>query len=622
MNDTPLKEQATAIAHDVIERNEWRPFRDIGVTTEPDLPSSLEASIRLDTRNIHLVFAEDYRQRVAHMLATGNLSLSEREVIESVTAFAVTHEYGHHKWCPVKNEYFQDILRASFEEIQGKETRSERIKQLCLTVHNLFSDTILNTINSHRSIDPEQYRLGFDLHYYIEATHKKRMMGRRGKADKGFSLFNRTQKALSQTDPTVAKQMRKYERGFNLPALQRRLMTVFTGEKAITDDFLRRQIDQEALDYVLDRMANPEHWYNMAGMYTRIIYPYLRSTSSSGDNSFTRNSSQQSGQQGNKQQKPRDEGGAGNREKEQGDGNREKQPQNGEDFIERLLQRRRAPHSSPWLHSFYRLDSLYTERAGRVLFDIAAAEAEQPSYSTFLDTEEIDGTFNPKRIDWGATRIHSDEEGRRHVTLRQHTTPLHIDIPEETAPIQGIPDISYIFDSSISMEFNPFNNEGSGEYHIAALTFYSIQSTLQEMGVAPLISYNMINFSSETRESGWRSYGEIDLVKRTLFDYQGFGTTLDPNALQRLHTTRSDNFLSIMLSDGEFNAPENEHQVLEQVGRMTGCGVGFYFFQLGQQNTFSEGVRNAGGTVIPVASADAFMDGSIKLTKRLYGAEL
>ena len=143
---------------------------------------------------------------------------------------------------------------------------------------------------------------------------------------------------------------------------------------------------------------------------------------------------------------------------------------------------------------------------------------------------------------------------------------------------------------------------------------------LEEIGIAPLLKYNMINFSSRTVESGWHTYAQMPAVKRAMFDYQGSFTYLDPRALERLRKGRTDSFLCFLLTDGGFNANANADAVLAEIDMMQKTGsIGIHAFNLGGSDCyFWRGFRNLGLKDQPVRNAQDFLDKAIKFTKEFY----
>ena len=228
--------------------------------------------------------------------------------------------------------------------------------------------------------------------------------------------------------------------------------------------------------------------------------------------------------------------------------------------------------------------------------------------------------FTLRRVAWSETRMYEGAGGLE-LELFKRSMPLRLEIESTNNP-GGLPDICFIIDSSSSMRFDPLKGEGSGDYHYAVLGFYSILKYLKEANLAYELGYNLINFSHTTVSSGWRSYREIEEVKRTLFDYQGSWTNLDAKELQKMRETRKDSVICFMLSDTMF-AMDNEREIIDEVDQMLATGdMGFYLFQIGGPTTFCRALEDRGIPPTYIASAQDFMNLSLRFTKNLYGQEL
>jgi hypothetical protein len=169
------------------------------------------------------------------------------------------------------------------------------------------------------------------------------------------------------------------------------------------------------------------------------------------------------------------------------------------------------------------------------------------------------------------------------------------------------------------MEFSPFKGDGGGQYHYAVLAFYSILRDLEEKNLAQFLRYKAINFSWSTITSPWCEYMDIESVKKTLFDYQGAATVLDPNHLKELRESRYDECLVFMLSDTCFNSRLNQEEVFEEVkGMIQDPSLEFYLFQLNTDSEFSMRVRKEGGSVQVIKNGKDFLNQSMKMTEDRY----
>ena len=301
--------------------------------------------------------------------------------------------------------------------------------------------------------------------------------------------------------------------------------------------------------------------------------------------------------------------------------NEKTRPDSLRDFFDQLARAiDRKPYSSPFLEYYPRLNQLYDHRAGRI---ILTAEEENRSgmfHELYAGKEPLAlDDFSMRRLAWSETRMYEGKDGLE-LELFRRSMPLRLDIESMVNP-GGLPDICWIIDSSASMAFNPLEGEGRGDYHYGVLGVYSILNYLKEINLAYELRYDLINFSLTTVSSGWRSYSEIEEVKRTLFDYQGSWTNLDPKELRKMRETRQDSVICFMLSDTMF-AMDNEQEIIHEVDQMLATGdMGFYLFQMGGPTTFCRALEDRGIPPTYITSARDFMNLSIHFTKNLYGRE-
>ncbi|MFH1401137.1 MAG: hypothetical protein ABIH41_06480 [Nanoarchaeota archaeon] len=680
MSKEQLIAQIEETCFDVIRQKGWRPFKDVHVDVLPqDAP--MGAHITLDTRRIHIYTADDLYDAVEQMRADEGITADRNTIIDTVTRMMMTHEYGHHRHCPRTNELFQNILHGSFEALEGREYRKNVLVQTCLTVHNLFSDTILNTINAHTEPDKEIYRQGIDLFFLLAWNSMHRKTKNRG--DKAIDLHANINQVLCTTDPDMQKKLHKYMPRIFLGRERhlRGLVDVFTGDKALTKAALSYDMSTGAIDDLVGRLQDTSLWRPMATEYTDKMYRFIKTPHDMYGNSFSRpymkppqggQSKQQQGQgqpQDDPRQQPSRGSGVGKNEQNgQGDDKKddpandqanghgkdddgkkdnpidkdadghgkdehEQQPEAkptpvDRDMMDELYRhlvegRIHKPYESPMLTKFDRLDRLYRERAGRIIIIGDDQTREQPQGNIHLSREEIDlDQIQDGQIDWASTRVRRGAQGRKRMELYRRDIPEELPL-EQILEIGGIPDLSWIFDSSISMEFNPFEGDGSGQYHLAAVAFYSVQAYLEQVGLANLVNQHMMNFSLDTRSSGWCGHREIERCKKTLFDYQGGGTFLKPNHLRDLRVNRRDNFVNFMLSDTDFNSRQNTADIIQEFDQMLDTGgIGLYLFQLGPPTIFSEAMKERGVYVQPIKSAEDFLELSIQITKDLYAEAL
>ncbi|MDP2908589.1 MAG: hypothetical protein Q8N77_02170 [Nanoarchaeota archaeon] len=604
----------------------WKTFQDIEVEVAEQL-HPVNAAITTADRKIHIEVCNDFYKAVETLKTDEKLEEDSGSITELIVQEVVEHEYSHHGLCPRTKENFEQILDGIFEAIHGKEYDTGRIRELCFYISNAFSDTIVNTTNAHTGRDKESYRKGFDMLYLFSENYQRKKVGKRH-TSKGFTLFVDTNQFLCGTSKELNEKMwKKY-----FPSLfigfsryRKKIIDVFTGDENLTNLVLKRQLDEESATKLVDRLKDTSLWNQMAYDYAKIMHPFLNKLNDGEakllENSFTKGSGSPSSK---KQPKESQQPKQGDKDqKTPGDKKDDKcSGKDKGDLIDDLIRRLtkdHTPYTSPYLQDFAKLDQLYRLRAGKLAL-YAQDKNISPQYEKNLSREELPlDDFKASDIDWASTRVIRKKDGSKHVELYRGSVPLILPFEGDEKPV-GLPDLSFIFDSSISMGFQPYSGDGNGEYHFAALTFYSILNYLESEGIAPLLNYHLINFSNSTYSSGWCSYSEINKVKVTLFDYQSGGTVLNPKYLHDLRTSRKDNVISFMLSDTDFNLQENEKEIIKAVDEILASGgIGFYLFQMGQPSTFSEEMKKRNVPVHYVKSAEDFMNKAIRFSKDLYG---
>ncbi len=641
MSNDSLQLDLEARCRRIIDKQGWTQFRDLEVVLMPDM-SQFGAHITLDEWKIRLITGEDYYEAAETLLKQEKLPISPEHLTEQVLYSVIGHEHGHFIHAPKTQENLHRILKGIYEAIHEREAKKSRLNEWCFYIHNMFTDTILNTVNAHADRDPQRYREGLALTYLLMNNYTRRKLGPlHGKADKAHTLFLMSNHTLCALDPEFTARNGKYlTRWF--PGFKRyreKLLDVFTGDRLLTRKAVARELDEPENEQILKRMQDTSLWEKMSYDYAHIIYPFIRRQLSWIQSSQTRRSPPQSqpqsrpqpGESGDKKNEKEDSRGAGYSQIKKGNktkkGNEtetveDKLYRKADEYMQRLLSdANKEPYSSPFLQQFWRLDTLYRQRAGRIALFAEEPHRLSPHYELSAGREEMPlHEFSSRDIDWPSTRLIRRENGVREAHLYRKAMPISFPMQVEEKP-GGIPDISWIFDSSSSMDFEPFQGEGKGEYHFAALAKYSMLRWLEEIGLAPILNYHVINFSARTTSSGWCSYEEIIQAKRTLFDYQGSGTILDPGAIREMRTTRRDNAISFMLTDTDFNFSENEEAIIKEIDLLlAGGGVGLYLFHLGgKETTFSRAMEERGVPVHQVETAKDFMEAGIKFTKDLYG---
>src|SRR3989344_4707098 len=517
----------------------------------------------------------------------------------------------------------------------------------------MFSDTVLNGVNSLKSQERQGYRDGLALHYLLtshmmrsQANFMQRQMMKY--TDKGFVVFLDSNQHLCQTNPDLQAKIRKNHPLF-FPAAYRyvgKILDIFTGSRELTEEAMKRTLTDIHAQDILERLYDTTQWRDMAYNYTTIMYPLLSRNRRNREveSSYTRERPEKSESGKPKEQKSPGKGdkkdgksggqgpekkedkkdGSGKDKKEQkqtgGGGNLKKKLK---DLFKELTQgNAEGDISSEYMIHYPIIDKLYQERAGLIKVFTDAEEGTEEQYEILTSTEEVPlSEFSSRSVSWGSTRVFPTKDGRR-IALAKRTNPIVLPIEHE-GHLSGIPDLSFIIDSSSSMKFDPFG--GIGDYHHALLGVYSVLRYLNETNLISFVNLHAMNFSNRTVSSGWCSPSEVEKFKKALMAYQGGMTTLDRDEIRKMRSERLDHYISIMLSDTGFTFLEQgkEQGLIDELASMKESGDGqFFLYQMGQHNAFSRAVEDIGWPVEVVKDGEDFANKSIRFTKDFYGRAL
>jgi len=298
---TDLKQFVTQKCVDLIKQKGWRPFRDISVKFEKDTPAMFMAALGIATRRIQITVYDESDKMIEQLISRYRLETTTMALIEAILYFCVVHEHSHHTCCPRTKENFEAIIEGAYEVVSTKECRKERIEYACFNIHNMFSDTILNVVNSHTDTDKMEYRQGLvetydtDLYFSLQ-KRRPTILGFKvpefmePKQDKAMTLFLQSIFLMCMVDHKAISRVRQH---FPIVFLgnQRylyKLITVFTDDEELTDQFINGNVDSAKLPMFLDRIQDTMLWKPMTVEYTKIIYQFMRQRYDQLSNSFTK----------------------------------------------------------------------------------------------------------------------------------------------------------------------------------------------------------------------------------------------------------------------------------------------------------------------------------------------
>lgn len=631
--------QFERICDQILEEKRWRRFQDLRIIFTPK-GFPVRAHLALNDRRIQLTVSRRFEPLVQSMIQKHQLGVDTESACEAIVYHLLVHEYNHHHYCPQSVFLFEQIINGIRRVVEKKEIRESNIRRVCLEIHNMFSDTVINAIES-QSDQSKRYRLGQDLAQLLVLFYRSQTKWS-GKSDKAMRLFLESNMLLSATSDEIYEQVRHYLPKFlwNQERIVRDIIELFLQEPALVERTLTKDLlDCDATE-IVKRLCDYKQWPVQAEDYARIIYPYLKQSHEWLENAFAEyeaepaalskirearfgNSRGRKGEAGTTAQagngdlapgkaagQPlassykrqfRSDPAVGTKEKPTPESNNSATPLKG------------AGTSDLKKHDYESLNRFYEERAGNIRLE---GELVDQSLEVLTGIEETD-LSNLSKLRLSSSFVLTRPDGSLYLSLKKRSFPLTID-SRGSESVSGLPDLCFVFDSSGSMAFSPAAEQG--EYHIALLAFYSILHELEAKGLASLLRFNALNFSDTTFASGWRPYYEIEAVKRVLLQHQNGGTKIDVGKLAAIRHERKDSYLLFLLSDLDISNVSELEAELIKTHQSKAAHVSI--FKLGGENLLSARLEEAGMNIFYIRTAADFMKGSITIARTVYSGRL
>jgi hypothetical protein len=273
---------------------------------------------------------------------------------------------------------------------------------------------------------------------------------------------------------------------------------------------------------------------------------------------------------------------------------------------------------------FDSLDRYYSQRAA-----VLPVEAEIPQQHKcrepdlvtigFLDSERADlRALASGPIDWFGLRV-TWREGRKELVPRLRTEPLEVPLGSDGLAGVGPPHLLLVVDSSGSMKFDPRAADPAqrGKYDVVLAACYGMFAHLGQFDAADDVRVACINYSRNSLESGWHAFREIGPVKRVLLQYQGGGTRLDPDSVDRAFASRPAPFLAVMITDG---CLANVAEAAAALERTVHAGCELVLLHVGTPNAFTEAIRTLGRPVHILESPLDLIGLSLRIARGTYRA--
>ena len=526
----------------------------------------------------------------------------------------IIHEYGHFSVCPFSNEYYKLILNSMYKTIEPLVTSQKMCEVYTQVISNLFSDTIVNVLGSVRY--PEfkaSLQHIYCLDFFISNSKQKGIFKffKRKKFDEAISVAISAMVNMGPLDTDILNKY--YPFSYKRLRYVNRILNVFS-----LGEYKQIKGMPEFYNIIHKNMGLRGNWDQMAKEYALILYPLMKKDMKSSKSSFDRHSEKQGESSGSSDTKKKEKSNPlkdkkGNKPEipypnKEGSKKSTPEPKENESNFSKVFNEidKENKKRSEYVKDFYSINKKLEDRARDIVFK-SDIRSNTPSYGYKYGPEENDLlNISIKNIDWGSTKISRSSSGINVVSLFENKSDLVIDIDSEGPVVSSIPDISFIVDSSGSM----------GDIYLEVVTvIYSILKYLVKIGKAHLINYCSINFSDETRYSGWVPFNDIDVVKKNIINYQGDNTYLDLEIVKKMHSERKDNFITLIITDGHLS--NDLRELLESTYATHQNSV--HCLVIGYNKGFIEGLRGTQVSYQSVEDIDTLYNAPLVIAKNVYG---
>lgn len=267
-------------------------------------------------------------------------------------------------------------------------------------------------------------------------------------------------------------------------------------------------------------------------------------------------------------------------------------------------------YDTTFADNFELIDEFLEKRAGEIVtkyFDFQRNDSRTPIAYLKNRRYEAHELVVSGVTNWQKTKL-LKVGSRKKIELYKKELPLEVEDPE-VCSMSKLKDFGTIADSSGSMHYNILEwvKEGKnlsqmtesdfGKYDLWLLGKWACLNYLERIRKADTIKYNSVVFSSEdTLTSGWKSYWDIDEVKRNdIFGYTCGTTNMNIDALEKYIKSARNNCFTIFGTDGAFDNTCIRDNVLEKM-RLHAIHTSCVLFNIGDDtdSTFSEEFKTFG----------------------------
>ncbi len=627
--------------YEFLNKIHWNTLYNLEVEEVYSLRHLLEAFVDMKTWIIHFKFPPkflDMFQKLLridgystyvekpHLLDSQTLSILKKNyplsssihiLLHDLLAGLALHEYGHSTVCPIHKDNFSVLVQAVSTALEQEDKFNPKILNYIL---NQFTDTIVNTCFGLES-DKAFYRNGFFMFYYSELLLYNT-------DDLAFYFYILLNSKLFQFHTPIRHKLEDMiiiNMPSNYAVRLKKLLNLFCPISEISEKMWNGiKLTDDERWMIISHLSDAIEWGELAYSFTKFMLDLLPDTifldqQPIPDSIFTKRFKENSQfksevmekilkrklekspshslpLKGQIQQNPikfRNYGNLNTNNKPEK--KRQKPLINKSQNKYENYSREKYPGEFDLTKGFASidyiqyLDMLYRYRTKQLQIKTPKIKEENLLPIGWLNRQIL--TEHDNLLDFDPLMVYY-LPGSDNILFYKKSLPI-TDINYGTARNEGFPNIALFCDDSGSMDWDPIN--GTGKYDAVLIMIYSLLYWLKTHNFAASIQYNITNFSSTTRSSGWIDYFHLNEIFPLIFNPEQKSTELNIKIFRQIINHPKKKII-IIITDGEII---NSEKIKDELKRNR-TNIHFLFVQIGKMSSLASKLKSLGFSIVQV----------------------
>ena len=603
--------------HSFLHKKGWDVLYRLNVDVSPT-KALVEAGINREDWMINIKVDPDCESKLEDLIEKTGIVVEDAK--QKLLFAGCAHEEGHWSVCPFDRDYVEDILHGISTGLKAGGLKDGEVIQYTPEVANMFMDVIDNSVNALHPKDGKNFGEGISLFYLNQVRMPECSPGYLLFVDSQMKVFGRKHSnAQPEQKPgffarIFGKKPAEKLDFYNMTESSQHYKKVKKDGKKLLETIIPATLAEKAYEkgldeydgkLVVEEITQQKLWGKKARDFAQVFAPYAKQTSQE----MQGESGDSDSKDGKKEKQQQESAGKQKAHQHDKQGRccfvREllEDEETKKDLIKRALQKGRKAGKAgiPYVTQQESFETAYELKAEEIVLKYfkESDEAENPTFDLFYmrdrklgEDEGIEG-----KINWSKT-LFIPKKQEDDVWLHKRELPYEIE--EELKPgRKSTEDILFVIDVSGSMGWTGQPLDGS-KYDLALQAVFGCLKGLETLGRASHAKYGMILFSNGTTFSGWEDYYSLDKFKKLVFTgYQGGGTELNPEVMEKVLQQNRDKFLTVIISDGDL-AENNKPKAIEQIKKYIDAGNDVVQFSIQGNTDFSQKIKKYGADIVPV----------------------